>query len=320
MLDEVRPDVLHVTTPPQTHAAVARQALAAGAHVYVEKPFTLDAAEAEEVLAAAEAAGRLVCLGHDQLFDPVWQECRQACARGELGRVLHIDSVMGYDLGGPFGRVLATDPTHWVHRLPGGLFQNTISHALYKVTDFLGGDRPRVWATWFADPEGPPFPTDLRVMLRGDDGVTGNLTFLSAARPKCRVVRLYGTRQWLEVDFEGRLLRRRRPPALPSALAKLEFPLRHLGEAARNLVRNLGRFLRNDLHYFTGMRRLFGLFYQAVRDGGEPPIPYREVRRVTALMDEIFRQCRAAAGPREEPPPAARNGHAAARRVVNCLS
>src|SRR5207253_805876 len=60
MLDSVRPDVLHVTTPPQTHHAIALQALAAGAHVYVEKPFALDTAEAEEMLRAAEAHRRLV--------------------------------------------------------------------------------------------------------------------------------------------------------------------------------------------------------------------------------------------------------------------
>jgi predicted dehydrogenase len=41
LLREARPDVLHVTTPPQTHAAVAKQALAAGVHMYVKKPFDI---------------------------------------------------------------------------------------------------------------------------------------------------------------------------------------------------------------------------------------------------------------------------------------
>src|SRR5947209_3420949 len=42
LLREARPDVVHVTTPPHTHAAVARECLEAGAHVYVEKPFALN--------------------------------------------------------------------------------------------------------------------------------------------------------------------------------------------------------------------------------------------------------------------------------------
>ncbi len=288
MLREVRPDVLHVTTPPHTHRAIALQALAAGTHVYLEKPFTVDAAEADDVLGAAQAAGRLVCVGHDQLFDPVWEECRRLHARGELGKVVHVDSVMGYDLGGPFGKAFASEPDHWVRRLPGGVFHNTISHALYKITDFLADEEPRLWATWFG--HGTPYPTELRVLLQGE-AVTANLVFTSTARVP-RVVRLYGTRQCVEVDFDGRVLRRTRPATLPGPFAKVQTPCRHLTEAGRSLARNLWKLLRADLHYFAGMNRLFGLFYDAVRDGGPPPIPYGEIRRVTALMDKIFECCR----------------------------
>src|SRR5262249_28870706 len=118
MLSEARPNVVHITTPPHTHKPLAIKVLQGGAHAYVEKPFSVDLAEAEEIVAAAEAAGRLVCVGHDHLFDPVWEECRDLHQRGALGRVVHIDSVQGYDFSGPFGRLVSADPEHWVHRLP----------------------------------------------------------------------------------------------------------------------------------------------------------------------------------------------------------
>jgi predicted dehydrogenase len=290
LLAEVRPDVLHVTTPPHTHAAVANEALAAGVHVYVEKPFTVDAAEADRLLEAAREHGRLVCVGHDQLFEPVWEECRGLVQRGVLGRVVHVDSVQGYNLEGPFGRALSAEPDHWVFRLPGGLFQNVMSHALYRITDLVPDERPHVWATWFAAPGGS-FPSELRVLLHGET-VTGSLLFSSAARPVQRVVRVHGTRGSVEVDLEGQVLRRVRGPALPGALGKIDVPLRSLCEAGRLLARNLWRFLRADIHYFAGMNRLFRLFYEAIRRGGPPPVPYAEVRRVTALMDEAFRCCR----------------------------
>jgi hypothetical protein len=41
------------------------------------------------------------------------------------------------------------------------------------------------------------------------------------------------------------------------------------------------------------MNQLFTRFYRAIAEGGEPPVPYREIRRVTALMDQIFESCRA---------------------------
>src|SRR5205814_7953439 len=136
---------------------------------YVEKPFALDAAEAGDMLEAAARHGRKVCVGHDQLFDSIWLECRRHYDAGELGRIVHVDATMGYELAGPFGVQLSADAHHWVHRLPGGLFQNTISHALCRVTDVLRDDRPRVWAHWFAPGAGHAFPSELRVMLQGRD-------------------------------------------------------------------------------------------------------------------------------------------------------
>jgi predicted dehydrogenase len=291
MLAEARPDVVHVTTPPHTHAPLARQCLAAGAHVYVEKPFTIDAREADAVFAAARAVGRLVCAGHDQLFDPCFVELRERHARGELGEVVHIDSVMGYDLSGPFGRVMFNDPGHWLHRLPGGLFHNNLSHALYKVTAFLPDDRPQVWAIWFGPAGRVGAPTELRVLLRGAE-VTANILFTSRARPVQRVVRVYGTRAGAEADFDGRVVRRYGPPGAPGALAKVAVPLRDMAQAARSAARNLWRFARSDLQYFAGMNELFRRFYRAILTGGEPPIPEREIRRVTAIMDDIFAAAR----------------------------
>ena len=290
MLAEARPDVLHVTTPPHTHCAVAKQALAAGVHVYVEKPFSLDVHEADEILAEAESRHRLVCVGHDQLFDPAWEECRRLYRRGDLGRVVHVDSVQGYHLDGPFGRAFVEDKDHWVHRLPGGLFQNVMSHALYRIAEFLPDEQPRVWACWFGGQGPSRHPTELRVLLQGEE-VTATLLFSSAVRPVQRVTRVYGSRGSVEVDLEARQVRRLCSPALPGPFGKMDVPFRQAGESLRLMARNAWRFLRRDLHYFAGMNRLFGLFYRAVTEGGDPPIPYTEIRRVTALMDAIFECC-----------------------------
>lgn len=289
MLAEVRPDVVHVTTPPHSHAPLALQALAAGAHVYVEKPFTVTVAEADEVLAAAARHGRLVCVGHDHLFDPCWAELRACHRRGELGRVVHVDSVMGYDLSGPFGRVLAGDPDHWVHRLPGGLFQNNISHAVYKITDFLPDERPAVWATWFGAPG--RVPSELRVVLRGAEATAGVL-FSSQARPVQRVARVYGTKACVEADLDAQTLRWTRPAGMPGPFGKIQRPWRHLTEAARAWTRSVWRFARSDLHYFAGMNSLFRAFYRAIAAGEPSPTPPGDIRRVTVIMDDIFEACR----------------------------
>jgi predicted dehydrogenase len=290
MLREACPDVVHVTTPPHTHFPIAHQILSAGAHVYVEKPFTVDLAEADLLLHFAQRQHRLLCVGHDQLFDPVWLQCRQCVERGHLGRLVHVDSIQGYDLNGPFGRLLKAEPGHWVHRLPGGLFQNVISHALYRITDLMPDAQPQIWATWYSGDRQSSFPTELRVLLRGAD-TTASLLFSSSARPLQRIIRLYGTRAAVEVDFDAQLQRRAIANRLPGALGKIDIPLQNLVQAARGFGRNIWRFLRSDIHYFAGMNNLFARFYQAVRENGSPPVSYEEIRRVTALMDQIFGLC-----------------------------
>jgi predicted dehydrogenase len=291
LLAEVRPDVLHITTPPHTHLGVAKQALAAGAHIYVEKPFALTVREADEILEEARARDRLVCVGHDQLFDPAWEECRRRHQRGELGRIIHIDSVQGYALDGPFGRAFLEDEGHWVHRLPGYVFQNVMSHALYRITEFLTDEDPHVWARWFGNKGVTGTPTELRVMLQGSQ-TSATLVFTSAARPVQRIARVYGERASVEVDLDARLVRRLRAPGLPGPFGKMDVPVRHAFESLRAATRAAWRFVCRDLHYFAGMNRLFQLFYRAVAERGPPPVPYAEIRRVTAVMDAIFARCR----------------------------
>jgi len=199
--------------------------------------------------------------------------------------------VLGYDLSGPFGRVMFNDSGHWLHKLPGGLFHNNISHALYKIADFLPDERPEVWADWFGSPNAQKTPTELRVFLRGSE-VTASILFSSAARPVQRVTRVYGTKATMEVDLDGRLIRCRKAIRAPGPFAKIAVPLSDLFQATRSLSRNLWRFVWSDLHFFTGMNRLFRLFYEAVRRGHTPPIAENEIRRVTALMDDIFASAR----------------------------
>lgn len=282
-------DVLHLCTPVHTHAPLAIRCLEAGKHVYVEKPFTVDPAEADRVRDAARAASTSICLGHDQLFDPLWLRAMGLVDSGTIGTVRHVESHLGYSLSGPFAREVAADPDHWVRRLPGGTFQNTISHPIYRITEFVRGSRPQVSAVWLEN--GNPFPADLRVNL-WDDDVTGSLLFTSRTEPQARTTRLYGERGILELDFDGQVIRKTRPASTRGVFEKLERPARQTGEAIGNLARNLWRFARGDIHYFHGMRNLFAAFYDSILDNTAPPISVDEMVRVTDIMDRIFEDCR----------------------------
>ena len=289
MLAEQKPDVVHVTTPPHSHHAIVAQCLLAGSHVYVEKPFTVTLAEAEHLVGLAESVGRQICLGHDQLFDPSWQECRALAASGALGDIVHVEAVQGYDLDGAFGRLLATDPNHWVHQLPGGVFQNVMSHATARILDFLPDNEPTVHARWFTNGS-QGFPTELRAMLIGGK-TTGSLMFTSASRPVQKIARVFGTKMAVEVDLDARTVRRFRTASMPGGFAKVQLSWWAVRESAAGWRRNLRRLRACDLGYFSGMHGMFTAFYRSVREGAPMPLSHAEAIRATAVMESIFEAC-----------------------------
>src|SRR2546427_6503095 len=64
LLGEVKPDVVHVTTPPQAHASLAIQALDAGCHIFVEKPLALDREETKYLIDYAVRKRRKMTVGY----------------------------------------------------------------------------------------------------------------------------------------------------------------------------------------------------------------------------------------------------------------
>src|SRR5205814_2317988 len=65
MLQSTFPDVVHITTPPQSHYSLAKRCLESGSHVYLEKPFTLTAGRAESLIQFAESSGLKITVGHN---------------------------------------------------------------------------------------------------------------------------------------------------------------------------------------------------------------------------------------------------------------
>jgi predicted dehydrogenase len=84
-LDETGANVVAVSTPPFTHCALTLAALARGCHVLCEKPFVRNVAEAQVLLAAAEAAGKVHMLGNEFRFVPQRAAIARAIAEGMIG-------------------------------------------------------------------------------------------------------------------------------------------------------------------------------------------------------------------------------------------
>lgn len=83
-------DAVYIAIPNAHHEAVARQALTAGKHVLLDKPFALNAEAAGRVIGAAEAAGKTVMLGMNQRFERNVQRARALAQAGRFGDLYHV--------------------------------------------------------------------------------------------------------------------------------------------------------------------------------------------------------------------------------------
>jgi predicted dehydrogenase len=297
LVDKARPDVVHITTPAESHFDVARFCLEQGCNVYVEKPFTLFAEQAQRLVDLAERKGVKLTVGHNDQFSHVARRMRTLVQTGYLGGPpVHLESYYSYDLGDPsYARAMLGDKNHWVRRLPGKLLQNIISHGIARIAEFLPDGAPHVIAYGFVSSllkqiNESEIVDELRVIISADERTTAYFTFSSQMRPAIHQLRIYGPKNGLILDQDHEILIRLRgqkfksyadmfvPPAL--------FAKQHLG----NLATNVRLFLGRDFHVDSGIKYLIESFYRSIREGSPVPIPYREILLTARIMDAIFEQ------------------------------
>lgn len=290
-------DAVHITTPAQSHFSLARLSLEAGCHVYVEKPFTLNAEEANELLDAAEARLRHITVGHNLQFSPEALRLRHLVHDGFLGGPpLHVESIQCYSHDDPtYGKAVLGDPRHWVRRLPGSLLHNLVSHGIAKIAEFLSGDSPEIISISFSSPylvehNHGDIIDEVRAVLRDDSGATAFFLFTTQFGAASNELRLFGRAGNLVLDNGYRTVLRVPPSTHKSYLRYFLTPLAHAQEQWRNAAINVRQFARKEFQMDFGMRKLMELFYRAIREGGTDPIPHGEIRRTARIMDAIFDQ------------------------------
>lgn len=299
LLTESRPDVVHVTTPPQGHFDIANLCLNWGCHVYIEKPFTLNEQDARSLIALAEEKGLKITAGHDDQFTHVARRMRSLVQSGYLGDgPVHMESHYCYEIGrSGYAGALLGDPRHWVRGLPGKLLHNIISHGIARIAEFLTGDSPHVIVCGFVSPllkslGETEIIDELRIIVCDERRRTAYFTFSSQMRPSLHQFRIYGNKNGLILDQDDETLIKLRGAAFPSYVAKFVPPVTTAGQYLADAFTNLRTFLANDFHMKSGMKYLIESFYQSIRDDTPVPIPYREILLTSRIMDEIFNQLR----------------------------
>jgi len=128
-------DIVAITSPNALHKPMAMAAIAAGKHVYCEKPLAVTLADAREMTAAAEKAGVVTMVGFNYLKNPMVELAREIIASGEIGEITGYRGIHAEDF--------MADPKHpYIWRCDpaqaGGALADIGSHAISMARHLLG--------------------------------------------------------------------------------------------------------------------------------------------------------------------------------------
>lgn len=290
LVKQAGPDVVHILTPPKTHFTVAKEAIELGRHVLIEKPMALNLGDAAALFELARRHQVKLCTMHNHFFDPCMLKARGLIESGRLGRIVNVESYYGLNTRIPaFRDYPAPNVLPWLYELPGGVYQDFLPHPLYVLLEYTGRPRDvKIFSRSHGElPHG--LPDEIRMLIDGEQAL-GTLTISFAAKPHLHLLRLYGTRMMVEVDFGTMTTVTHPTSALPKAAQKATYNLSASWQLTTSTMRNVRGFLTGKIKPYQGMEILIHRFYDAISAGGEPPVTERQALLTIETMDAIFKQ------------------------------
>jgi predicted dehydrogenase len=204
--------IVDITTPNDTHFEIARAAIAAGKHIYCEKPLTIQAKESAILVKEADQAGIITLVGFNYLMNPIQSLARDIIKSGEIGDVVSFRGIRDGDT-----QVSPLAPFSWRHdrKIAGtGALGDTGVHAL-SMAQLLVGDVDEVFGMMKTFiPERPvsmsgsgySSKADLTRMrkVENDDSTMSMLSFKNGASGSMSCSRVAtGRRSWLSYEIHG---------------------------------------------------------------------------------------------------------------------
>jgi predicted dehydrogenase len=253
MLAEEELDLVSIVTPTGLHLPVTVAALRAGANVLVEKPIAATREEAEAMIAAAAAAGRMLTVGHIERFNPAIRELHRRLDAGELGRIFQVHATRL----GPFPARIRDV----------GVVVDLAPHDLDVMRYLVGSEPIRIYAE-----------TERRIHTEHEDlfngimkfanGVIGILDINWLTPTKRRTLTVTGERGMYAADYLAQdLVFYANPEAAETwqnrGADSFGAPITSVAE---------GEMTRRPIRREEPLAVELAAFAEAVRDGGAPPV------------------------------------------------
>jgi predicted dehydrogenase/nucleoside-diphosphate-sugar epimerase len=281
-------DVVHILTPPDTHASLAIAALESGCHVLVEKPLAIDAEEVDRISAAAAAAQKSVCVNHSMLYDRFVAEALKIARSGAIGDPLTFDYFRSSEYPPYRGGSL---PVHYQN---GGYpFLDQGVHALYLAESFLGAieDAKAFYGTHGSDSN--LLYDEWRVAAQCQRG-TANIQISWNIRPLQNWFVVQGTKGVVRANLFAMWVTHTSQLPLPKAAARALQAMTEGLSICAQVPANVARFAARKIVQYDGLHSLVAAFYRALQAGAPMPVPPEQARSTVYWTNRVSKQADAA--------------------------
>lgn len=284
MLREVRPDVVHVTTPPTSHYQLALDCLDAGAHVILEKPATPTYGELDSLARRAREVGRVLIEDYNYLFNRAPREIQRRIESGEFGAVVHVEVMICLDICGPSGFGDPNSP-HPGLKLAGGAIGDFLPH-LASLAHFFVGPHSEAHALWSKRKQSILPYDEFRAVVQAERG-TASLCFSASAQPDAFWLRVYGERMQASANlFETRLTFDRLRPG-PKPLRPVLNGFEEGAAVPRAALATLMRKFVGGPGAYEGLFELLTRSYRALAESSELPVTVQQMLEVNRLIEAL---------------------------------
>jgi len=285
MLDVEKLDVVNVCTSIDTHASLAIQAMEAGCHVFTEKPLALNTTDADEMIQVSKKNNVKLGTNHHLLFIPPVQKIKRILAKGIIGDLVRVEVKQSCP---PQDFPIIADPNHWWHKLPGGVFGDTLPHPIYLAREFLGDIEPvAVYPKKMGNLDHMRFD-EVQIILQGRKGVG---TIISSCNwPSLWMIDIFGTKKNIHANLHNSVvITYGGKTDMGKGIASL-YARENLQRSFRILTDTFAggvNFIQGKHRGIpTGIRK----FMESIQNGTEPPVTAEDGREVLRVWEKITSQ------------------------------
>ncbi|MHA1343134.1 MAG: Gfo/Idh/MocA family protein [Promethearchaeota archaeon] len=277
----------HILTPLSDHFEIAKKALRAGCHIYIEKPITESIIELKDLLDLAKNKEKVICAGYSALSMPAILKAKREIDSGKFGRVIaiHCDFMCSEQ-----GNLIPyRDPNHWAYSLRGGILQNMADHPASLVIDVIDGVNE--YNLFFSRRNFLPndCPDIMHVAMQNEDQI-GSFTLYFGKGNSHRYIQYFLERGTIIVDMTRQLVSYIRNQGPQNFIKKTMTGIKIGWNFAGGSVFNVYRVIKGSLERNPGIVNLIKNFYNTINGKEELIVKHATVISVVSILEEIWKE------------------------------